>query len=849
MLRRLIISICVGFVCAGASAANDDSKAKHVLVQTTRNLTETDRAELEAAGLKIGKPVPGGKFLARIEPGSRAKNDARIAAIEPIAADRKIHKSAHREAGRAKAFAELRVFFHDDVTLDDARAALSEAGGSFEALQSELGYGRQIKVKLPGNKLAALANDDRVKTITDAVVRRKKSRNATSAALSRVTDVQASPYFLTGYNVDLSLFEVLDYDGIQRTHPDFGGRVTTYPLPYFNLYDDHATHVAGTMGGSGLGNAAAKGMAPESTLSLLSVEGDHEDILWKKETSANQLDITADNNSWGYILGWDYYGGTWNWEELEEYMGAYDLFYTAPLDAIAIQENILYVHSAGNEGLTPNLGVNGEHRHYSTGNTKWCFSQPNIGCPYPCAGGIYCETVPHPANTPWTTIGDMESAKNILTVGAVDANKNLASFSSRGPALDGRVKPELVARGVSVLSTVPTDAYSHMSGTSMAAPVVTGIAGLLTEQWRLTYGGDPLMTTLKTLMIAGAEDLGNPGPDYSYGFGLVDAKAAVDLILEDDRILIGALAEGTSIFNNITLASPQNLRIVLGWADPDIEFLGGDEIAAVALVNDLDVFVIGPDGTVTYPYILDKNNPSAAATRGPNRTDNVEMIEIPNAAAGTYRVVVRGADINDASPQEYVLVANAGVSDPVGQPIALTATGSGAPSVSVSWTAVGTGTTYDVYRRTGPGGATLLVSGLTSPSYVDDDVDANSAYAYHVNAYLTGGGMVLSNADLATTVTFDPTLAAGSPIQVAHINQLTTVANAVRALAGLGAISFTNAPAAGAAIRASQMTELRAGITAARTTLALPAAAFSRTVTSGLAVQATDFTEVRSALQ
>lgn len=708
---------------------------------------------------------------------------------------------------------------------------------------------------LPGSKLNALANDDRVKTITHDVKRKRKPRNASAAALSRASNVQGTPYFLSGYNVDLSLFEVQDYNGVQRAHPDFGGRVATYPLPSgnVNLFDYHATHVAGTMGGSGLGNAQAKGMAPGATLHQLEVEGSHDDILWKKETSAWQVGITADNNSWGYILGWDYDAGFHIWGDYEEYMGAYDLYYTAPIDELAIQENVLYVHAAGNDGLSPNLGPNGMHLHASTGSTNWCFAQPNIGCPYPCAGGIYCEAGPHPANAPWTTIGDMESAKNILTVGAVDANKTLATFSSRGPARDGRVKPELVARGVSVLSTIPDNTYGSMSGTSVAAPVVTGIAALLTEQWRITFGGDPLMTALRTLLIAGAEDLGNPGPDYSHGFGLTDAKASVDLVLADggagNRIRIDALDHGETYETNVTLASPQNLRITLGWADPDIEFLGGDYIADIALVNDLDVLVIGPTGTVTYPYILDKNNPAAASTRGANHTDNVEMVEIAGAAAGTYRVIVRASNIADASPQQFVMVANAPLSAATGSPIALTATGSGTPSVTLNWTPIGSGTTYDVYYRTGPGSFTLRAPGLTSPSYVDSAVSGNSAYLYQVMANLTGGGAVASNIDLATTVTFDPTLSAGSPIRVTHVNQLTTITNAVRSLAGLGAIAFTNAPAPGGIVRASQVTELRAGITAARSALLLTAPSFSRTVTSGMSVLATDFTEVRGALQ
>jgi subtilisin family serine protease len=128
------------------------------------------------------------------------------------------------------------------------------------------------------------------------------------------------------------------------------------------------------------------------------------------------------------------------------------------------------------------------------------------------------------------------------------------------------VKPDVVARGVNVLSTVPTDNYDRKQGTSMASPVVTGIAALLTEQWRKTFAGaNPLPEQLKALILAGADDLGNPGPDYTYGFGLVNAKNAVDLILADGgtgaRIRNMTFAQGRRrrSSSRSTVAQPQNL--------------------------------------------------------------------------------------------------------------------------------------------------------------------------------------------------------------------------------------------------------------------------------------------------
>jgi hypothetical protein len=197
----------------------------------------------------------------------------------------------------------------------------------------------------------------------------------------------------------------------------------------------------------------------------------------------------------------------------------------------------------------------------------------------------------------------------------------------------------------------------------MSTPVVTGTMAIFAEQWKKTNNGvRPLPLELKALAIAGAEDLGNPGPDYTYGFGFLNAQNSVDLIIADNgqgkRIKIANASTGSSFDYPITLTSSQDMRVVLSWFDPEVLPLGSEEVAAKTLVNDLDLKIVGPDSSTTLPYVLDVTHPGNNATRGVNNTDNTEEVEIKGAPAGTYHVIVNGTNIPQGTTQ-FVVISNA----------------------------------------------------------------------------------------------------------------------------------------------------------------------------------------------
>jgi hypothetical protein len=261
-----------------------------------------------------------------------------------------------------------------------------------------------------------------------------------------------------------------------------------------------------------------------------------------------------------------------------------------------------------------------------------------------------------------------------LVVGALNQDKTSASFSSWGLTDDGRVKPDLVAKGVSLYSSYSSgdNVYAYMSGTSMATPVVTGICGLVTEQmWKtglLASGANPAPSALRAVLIHTAEDLGSVGPDGGSGWGLADARAAADFVQaaansgSSPMLISNVLSPGTKTSYQVNHPGGRPFRATLTWADPaGNSNTGGDNDRTPAVIHDLNLTAQGPDGVMHYPWKLDALNPSAPATRGVNSVDTVERVDIDSASApaGTYTVTVShgGALLNS---QRFALATSGG---------------------------------------------------------------------------------------------------------------------------------------------------------------------------------------------
>jgi subtilisin family serine protease len=665
----------------------DTRPARHYVLESAVPLDAAASAELAAEGIDVQQPIASHRYLVRIRDDAEFPADARIRSLRPYDASQKIARAAYAEAAQGKAFARLRILFQKEVTFEEAQAAIEAVGGTIETpLDIALAHPQRLTVRIPSGSTTTLAGDERVFGIYGPPLR-IKSLNAVAAQISKVTPLYSAPYNLTGDGVVLSIFEPEGHP--DTAHIEFGGRLTSH-FDASRPVNDHATHTSGTMIAAGI-NPAAKGMSPAATLhafdanpTLPNGDSDFDKFLDDKTNGPRAVGSVADSNSWDFALSWQQ-GNVWFANE--DAYGAYSGLESEPYDAIMRAANEpLIVHAAGNDADAgnPSLGQWGVHKHAEdetpsgTFPHTYCYSKNGTGTdcptttPFNCSAGIkYCETTQHPTHGANTTIGLMASTKNSLTVGAIQVSGNaIAPFSSRGPTTDGRVKPEVVAKGTDQFSTLPNNNYGISQGTSMSTPVVAGIAGILTQQYRKTFGKTPNGPILKTLIIAGADDLGSAGPDYTFGFGLADANASVDLVRDDNgtgsRIHTGTVTNGQEIDFPVTLAASQKFRAVLGWFDPEVLLTPSDDdpdpLADKTLINDLDLRIVDPSGATVLPYVLDRNAPNAAATRGANHIDTTEEVEIANAVPGTYHVIVRGG-IGDtrSSSQDFVLVANGGV--------------------------------------------------------------------------------------------------------------------------------------------------------------------------------------------
>ncbi len=467
---------------------------------------------------------------------------------------------------------------------------------------------------------------------------------------------------LTGSSQTLGM-----WDGglIRESHQEFEGRAEQKDDA--TSLSDHATHVGGTMIAAGI-EEEARGMSYEANLDAYDWNNDLADA-----ASAAADGMLVSNHSYGLIIGWRYdqVDEAWYWygnpEISETEDNLYGLYFDRPRDWDEVAynaPNYQIVQSAGNSRLQgpPNQPV--EHYVYDPQEEDW----------------VESEKVRDLDGGPdgFQSIGGRAVAKNVLTVGAVEGIDGgyeepgdvvMSNFSSWGPTDDGRIKPEIVAKGVGVFSPYSSNDtdYATIQGTSMSSPIVSGTIGLLQELYIELHEQPPLSSTIRALLTHTADEAGlEHGPDYQFGYGLLNAERAAETIqnaAEDEGDLVEELTlnDGDQLEYNISSDGETPIQATIAWTDPAGESLPTTELNPddIILVNDVDLRIEGPDETVYEPYVLDPDNPDQPAETGDNVVDNIEQVFVEEPEEGDYIVQIsHKGDLEDGSQDVSLIVTD-----------------------------------------------------------------------------------------------------------------------------------------------------------------------------------------------
>lgn len=362
---------------------------------------------------------------------------------------------------------------------------------------------------------------------------------------------------------------------------------------------NHGVLVNGLIGGQGFMDPAGMGIARKSSF----VSFFFDEVILMKRSIYSAYNVSLTNNSYRADR-----------RDLCAYSGVYDAL-SANLDKLS-QANPaqLDVFAASNDGVS-------------------------VCSPYPA--GYY------------TISGGFQTAKNILTVGSCSRDLILANSSSRGPLKDGRLKPEVIAPGHGIYCPIPDNSYMYEYGTSLACPQAVGILALLTERYRQLRGGTPPGALLKALAINGATDMGRPGPDYWYGFGLMNARRSLAMI-DSARIIEDVMNDPSRTISFRVSVPPgiAQLKVLLYYHDT-----AASPASVRQLVNDLDLRLVGPDATAHYPLVLNPapDRVSDLAREGVDRLNNVEQIVISQPQSGDYILQVSAHELPQPGQRFYVV--------------------------------------------------------------------------------------------------------------------------------------------------------------------------------------------------
>jgi trimeric autotransporter adhesin len=468
--------------------------------------------------------------------------------------------------------------------------------------------------------------------------------SADSISSDEVWPGSTNGFSLTGNPVTLGIW---DDGAVLATHTEFGSRVQV--MDGSSVIAHHPSAVAGTMVAAGV-YAPAHGMASEASIHSYDWTSDLSEM-----AGAANGEVRISNHSYGATRGWFYYdtGSIWYWlgnptiSATEDYLfGLYDSVAQERDQFVYDAIYYLPVWSAGNDRDDGPTSQPVSHYYFNDNGSAVLSTTVRYVDGY---------------DDGFDTIGSKKTAKNILTVGAVEdviggytaaSNVVMSAFSGFGPTDDGRIKPDVVANGVDLATPAAIDGYYYfsISGTSFSAPSVSGSLGLLQQLHEDLHGTNaPLWaSTYKGIVIHTANEAGDhPGPDYRFGWGLMNTLSIAQVFDETTDwnskpyLKEVSLPDGETASFRVLADTNQPLRVTICWTDvPGAVHPNQLDPTNSVLVNDLDLRVMSPDGSTNFPWVLDPFNPTNAATHGDNVLDNVEQVVVENTVTGLYEVVI-----------------------------------------------------------------------------------------------------------------------------------------------------------------------------------------------------------------
>ncbi len=460
--------------------------------------------------------------------------------------------------------------------------------------------GTTFQVSIPSDLLTAVAQLNFVKYM-EVIPAPDVKEDTDGRGLHRASNLDTQTASGRNYTGDGIGVLVRD-DGIVGPHIDFQGRIDNSGAS--GVGGTHGDGVAGIFAGAGNLDPRNRGMAAGSTIYVSNYASSFVDSVTFNLISNGSVQIT--NSSYGN-------GCNAGYTTLAQTVDQQSITYNS----------LLHVFSAGNSGTSD--------------------------CGYGVSG--------------WGNItGGHKQGKNAIATANTFDDGNLATSSSKGPATDGRIKPDITAHGQGHISTNENNTYRAFGGTSGASPGIAGVAAQLYEVYQDQNGSLPDSGLIKGILLNTANDYGNPGPDFNYGWGMVNGLRAAQVI-ENNHFITGSISQSAQKTESITIPSGvSQLKIMVYWKDR-----AATAGASQALVNDLDMTVTSPNGTMNSPYVLNSTaSPSllnSPATAGVDRLNNMEQVVIDNPEAGTFNVNITGFSIPQG-PQEYYVIYDI-INDPI----------------------------------------------------------------------------------------------------------------------------------------------------------------------------------------